>query len=108
VVFAGKRLELLVKRQRGHINDPDAEMCRSTKRAANHRTRKKLSKRMRALVNKRGMLNIRIQGRKVEALSLSDFIVAVASLLGATDPALATLLAASPRATLDSNVQVFS
>jgi len=37
---------------------------------------------------------------------LSDLVVAVAGLLFATDPALAALLAASPRPTLDTNVRV--
>ena len=36
----------------------------------------------------------------------SDLVVAVASLLFATDPTLATLLAATPGSTLDSDVQV--
>ena len=39
-------------------------------------------------------------------MRLSDFVVAVAGLVFATDPALATLLAASPRPTLDANVGV--
>jgi len=39
-------------------------------------------------------------------MRLSDFVVAVAGLVFATDPALATLLATSPRPTLDANVRV--
>jgi len=70
------------------VNDPNARMCRGTTRAAKIRTK-----------------NINIQGN-AEVARLSDLVVAVARFLFATDPALAALLAASPRSTLDSNVQV--
>ena len=51
-------------------------------------------------------LDARIQEHNANEVRLSNLIVAVARLLFATDPALATLLAASPGPTLDTNVRV--
>ena len=51
-------------------------------------------------------MDVRIQKHNANAAGLSNLIVAVAGLLFATNPALATVLAASPGATLDTNVRV--
>ena len=51
-------------------------------------------------------LDIRIQKNNADGTRLSDLVVAVAGLVLATNPALATLLATSPRPTLDTNVRV--
>jgi len=82
-----KRLELLVEQQKGRTNDPNAKMCHGTKRAAKDRTKNKS-----------------IQEHNEDGARLSDLVVAVAGLLFATDPALAAVLATSPRPTLDTDV----
>jgi len=51
-------------------------------------------------------LNIHIQKHNADGGRLSNFVVAVARLVFATDPALAALLATGPGATLDTNVRV--
>lgn len=81
---------MLVEGQTGRINDPNAEMCRGTTRAAKYRTQNKS-----------------IQKHDVRGARLSDLVVAVAGFLLATDPTLAALLTTRPGATFYSNGRVF-
>ena len=92
---------------RGQIIDPNAITCRGTTRAANYRTKGKTEKQCKGLTvwggGEMGRTHTKTQWG---AVRLSDLIVAVARPLLAANPALAALLAASPRPTLDTNVRV--
>ena len=51
-------------------------------------------------------MDIHVQEHNADGRHLSNFVVAVARLVFAADPALAALLATGPGATLDTNVRV--